>query len=226
MKSSFRSAFPQTLPVLAGYVSLGIAFGILLRNAGYGVIYAFLMSLFVFAGSAQFLCVELLVANATLPQVAFLIFLLNFRHFFYGLTMISHYRNVKNKWYLIFGLTDETYALLSANKIPSTVEKSDFYFAVTLLNHIYWISGSVIGSLVGALIPFDMTGIDFAMTALFAVLVVEQWKSHSKHFPAILGFSVSILSILIFGTENFIIPTLIIICVILLLFKNQLEEKK
>ena len=225
MKSSFKSAFPQTLPVFAGYVSLGIAFGILLREAGYGVIYAFLMSLFVFAGSAQFLCVELLVANATLPQVAFLIFLLNFRHFFYGLTMISHYRNVKNKWYLIFGLTDETYALLSANKIPSTVEKSDFYFAVTLLNHIYWISGSVIGSLVGALIPFDMTGIDFAMTALFAVLVVEQWKSHSKHFPAILGFSVSILSILIFGTENFIIPTLIIICVILLLFKNQLEEK-
>ena len=225
MKSSFKSAFPQTLPVLAGYISLGIAFGILLRNAGYGVIYAFLMSLFVFAGSAQFLCVELLVANATLPQVAFLIFLLNFRHFFYGLTMISHYRNVKNKWYLIFGLTDETYALLSANKIPSTVEKSDFYFAVTLLNHIYWISGSVIGSLVGALIPFDMTGIDFAMTALFAVLVVEQWKSHSKHFPVILGFAVSILSILIFGTENFIIPTLIIICVILLLFKNQLEEK-
>lgn len=225
MKSSFKSAFPQTLPVLAGYVSLGIAFGILLRDAGYGVIYAFLMSLFVFAGSAQFLCVELLVANATLPQVAFLIFLLNFRHFFYGLTMISHYRNVKNKWYLIFGLTDETYALLSANKIPSTVEKSDFYFAVTLLNHIYWISGSVIGSLVGALIPFDMTGIDFAMTALFAVLVVEQWKSHSKHFPAILGFTVSILSILIFGAENFIIPTLIIICVILLLFKNQLEEK-
>ncbi|MBR2107640.1 MAG: AzlC family ABC transporter permease [Treponema sp.] len=225
MKSSFKTAFPQTLPVLAGYVSLGIAFGILLRDAGYGVFYAFLMSLFVFAGSAQFLCVELLVANATLPQVAFLIFLLNFRHFFYGLTMISHYRNVKNKWYLIFGLTDETYALLSANKIPSTVEKSDFYFAVTLLNHIYWISGSVIGSLVGALIPFDMTGIDFAMTALFAVLVVEQWKSHSKHFPAILGFSVSILSILIFGAENFIIPTLIIICVILLLFKNQLEEK-
>lgn len=225
MKSSFKSAFPQTLPVLAGYVSLGIAFGILLRDAGYGVFYAFLMSLFVFAGSAQFLCVELLVANATLPQVAFLIFLLNFRHFFYGLTMISHYRNVKNKWYLIFGLTDETYALLSANKIPSTVEKSDFYFAVTFLNHIYWIFGSVIGSLVGALIPFDMTGIDFAMTALFAVLVVEQWKSHSKHFPAILGFSVSILSILIFGTENFIIPTLIIICVILLLFKNQLEEK-
>lgn len=225
MKSSFKSAFPQTLPVLAGYVSLGIAFGILLRDAGYGVFYAFLMSLFVFAGSAQFVCVELLVANATLPQVAFLIFLLNFRHFFYGLTMISHYRNVKNKWYLIFGLTDETYALLSANKIPSTVEKSDFYFAVTFLNHIYWISGSVIGSLVGALIPFDMTGIDFAMTALFAVLVVEQWKSHSKHFPAILGFSVSILSILIFGTENFIIPTLIIICVILLLFKNQLEEK-
>jgi len=225
MKSSFKSAFPQTLPVLAGYVSLGIAFGILLQDVGYGVIYAFLMSLFVFAGSAQFLCVELLVANATLPQVAFLIFLLNFRHFFYGLTMITHYRNVKNKWYLIFGLTDETYALLSANKIPSTVEKSDFYFAVTFLNHIYWISGSVIGSLVGALIPFDMTGIDFAMTALFAVLVVEQWKSHSKHFPAILGFSVSILSILIFGAENFIIPTLIIICVILLLFKNQLEEK-
>lgn len=226
MKDAFKKAFPQTLPVLAGYISLGIAFGILLREAGYGVLYALLMSIVIFAGSAQFLCVELLAAGAALPQAALLTFLLNFRHFFYGLTMISRYRSTKRKWYLIFGLTDETYALLSSDKVPTGVDKSDFYFAVTLLDHCYWVIGSVIGSVAGAFIPIDMTGIDFAMTALFAVLFVEQWKAHSKHFPAILGFGVSILALRIFGADNFIIPTLVVICAVLLLFRKRLEVKE
>lgn len=224
MKNAFKKAFPRTLPVLAGYISLGIAFGILLREAGFGVPYALLMSVMIYAGSAQFLCVELLAAGAALPQAAFLTFLLNFRHFFYGLTMIGRYRSIKRKWYLIFGLTDETYALLSSDRIPDDVNKSDYYFAITLLDHCYWVIGSVIGSVAGTFIPFDMTGIDFAMTALFAVLAVEQWKAHSKHFPAILGFGVSILALRNFGADHFIIPALIVVCAVLLLFRKRLEE--
>lgn len=226
MKAALKKAFPQTIPVMAGFISLGMAFGILLGESGYGPIWALLMSLLIYAGSAQFLCVELLAAGASLPQVGLLVFLLNFRHFFYGLTMITRYRGKKAKWYLIFGLTDETYALLSADKVPLGIDDGDYYFAVTFLNHCYWVTGTMIGALAGTVISFDMTGIDFAMTALFAVLAVEQWKSHSKHFPALLGFGVTIAALLIFGEDNFLIPALIIISATLLILKKRLEDKE
>lgn len=225
MKIAFRKAFPKTIPVMAGFLSLGIAFGILLREAGYGVGWSFMMSLLIYAGSAQFLCVELMAAGAALPQVALLTFLLNFRHFFYGLTMITRYKGVKHKGYLIFGLTDETYALLSSDQCPEGVKRESYYLAVTLLNQCYWVLGSVIGSIAGSMIPFDMTGIDFAMTALFAVLVVEQWKAQSKHMPALLGFFVAVLFIAVFGTDQFLIPTLLCICVILLGMRKRLEAR-
>lgn len=222
MKNAFRQAFPQTIPVLAGYLSLGIAFGILLQSAGYGPLWAFGMSLLIYAGSAQFLCVELLAAGAALSQVALLTFLLNFRHFFYGLSMITRYRNTgRRKWYLIFGLTDETYALLTGTKVPEDIDKNKFYTAVTFLNHCYWILGSVIGAAVGSFLPFDTTGIDFSMTALFAVLVVEQWKSHSDHLPAMLGFGITILSLMIFGADNFLIPALLVLSAILLCLQKK-----
>ena len=185
------------------------------------------MSVFVFAGSAQFLCVELLAAGASLYQVALLTFLLNFRHFFYGLTMVSRYHNVKKsrRWYLIFGLTDETYAILSAPTVPEDIDAEDFYTAVTLLNQFYWVLGSVLGGTIGTLITFNTAGIDFAMTALFAVLVVEQWKAHSNHLPAILGFGVTIVALMVFGADNFLIPALIVISAILLLMKNKLSKE-
>lgn len=223
MKDAFKKAFPRTLPVMAGFLSLGIAFGILMDEIGYGGLWAPFMSLVVLGGSAQFLCVELLLEDAPLTEIALLVFLLNFRHFFYGLTMLPTYRKVKRKPYLIFALTDESYALLSTGEIPEGVDRDDYYFASSLLMHMYWVAGGLLGSIAGALITFDMTGIDFALTALFAVLVVEQWKSHSQHFPAILGFGVSILALRIFGTDNFIIPTLVIICAVLLVCRRRLE---
>lgn len=212
-KVSWRaSAAVKTLPVMAGYMSLGAAFGILLFDAGYGPLWALFMSVFIFAGSAQFLAVELLASGATIPQTIMLTFLLNFRHFFYGLTMITKYKvHGYKKLYSIFGLTDETYAILSSATIPTGIDPQDYYAFITLLDHIYWIIGSLIGSIAGALIPFDLAGIDFAMTALFAVLVVEQWKSSSKHFPAILGLAVTFLSLKIFGPDRFLIPALIVI---------------
>ena len=227
MKQIIKQVFPQTIPVMAGYISLGIAFGLLLQSKGYGPIWAFLMSLFIYAGSAQFLAVELLAAGATLIQVALLTFLLNFRHLFYGLSMIEKYRGTGiRKFYLIFGLTDETYALLTGYKTPDGLRDKDYYFAVTLMNQVYWVLGCVLGSVAGSMIPFDMTGIDFAMTALFAVLVVEQWKTHKAHLPAILGFVITTAALYIFGADSFLIPALIVMSVLLLCLKDTLKQEK
>ncbi len=225
MKRILKRVFPQTLPIMAGYISLGIAFGLLLQSIGYGPLWAFLMSLFIYAGSAQFLSVELLSAGATLAQVALLTFLLNFRHLFYGISMIEKYRGTGiGKLYLIFGLTDETYAILSCCNPPEGLSNKSYYLAVTLMNHIYWIVGCVLGSVVGSVIPFDMAGIDFAMTALFAVLVVEQWNTHKNHIPAILGFAITLASLYIFGSDSFLIPALIVMSVILLCLQNRLNR--
>lgn len=227
MKRFIKKIFPQTVPVMAGYLSLGAAFGLLLQSAGYGPIWALLMSLFIYAGSAQFLAVELVAAGATLPQVALLTVLLNFRHLFYGLSMIEKYRGTGiKKIYLIFALTDETYALLTSNKVPEGIDDGNYYFAVTLTNHLYWILGTLLGSVAGSLIPFDTTGIDFAMTALFAVMVVEQWKTHRNHIPAVTGFVITVAALYIFGADNFLIPALIVISVALLCMKGALERGK
>lgn len=227
MKRIIKKVFPQTIPVMAGYISLGIAFGLLLQSIGYGPVWAFLMSLFIYAGSAQFLAVELLAAGATLTHIALLTFLLNFRHLFYGLSMIEKYRGTGiGKIYLIFGLTDETYALLTGYKTPEGLSDKSYFFAVTLMNHLYWILGSVIGSVAGSIIPFDLTGIDFAMTALFAVLVVEQWKTNKNHIPAISGFVITVAALYIFGADNFLIPALIVMSVALLFMKGTLSREK
>lgn len=224
MKQILKKVFPQTIPVMAGYISLGIAFGLLLQSIGYGPVWALLMSLFIYAGSAQFLAVELLAAGASLTQVALLTFLLNFRHLFYGLSMINKYRGTGiRKLYLIFGLTDETYALLTGYRTPEGLSEKDYYLAVTLMNQIYWIVGCVLGSVAGSIIPFDTAGIDFAMTALFAVLVVEQWKTHKNHIPAISGFVITVAALFIFGADSFLIPALIGMSFVLLCLQNTLK---
>lgn len=219
-----KAAFPYTIPVMAGYLTLGTAFGLLMVSSGYHPVWAFLMSVLVFAGSAQFLGVGLLVAGASLVQVAVLTFILNFRHFFYGLSMLVKYRGTGwKKWYLMFGLTDETYAILSTQEPPAGVDRHAFYMAVTAMNQSYWVGGSLIGALAGTLIRFNTAGLDFAMTALFAVLVVEQWKAHKNHFPALLGFGVIMASLLIFGPDSFLIPGLVVISALLLILRKPLH---
>ena len=183
-RKTLSAAFTATLPVLTGYLATGIAFGLLLDAIGYNFIWSFLMSLTIYAGSGQFLGVGLLASAAALSQVAFLTFLLNFRHLVYGLSMLEKFRGMGwRKFYMIFTLTDETYALLASAKVPEGLEPKKYYFAVSFLDHVYWIAGSVLGSVAGAMLNINTQGIDFAMTAMFIVIAVEQWKSYPKHHP-------------------------------------------
>lgn len=222
---TLRVALQRTLPVLAGYLALGTAFGLLLNGIGLGVFWAAAMSILVYAGSAQFLAVSLIAGGTSLPQVALLTFLLNFRHFFYGLSMVGRYQGMgRRKGYLIFSLTDETYALLAAGLPPARVDPADYYFTVSLLDHCYWVAGSVLGATVGELITFDTTGVDFAMTALFVVLAVEQWKQAKRHAPALCGGCCGIVCLLIFGPDLFLIPALAAIVAAMLVLRRRLEH--
>ena len=228
--SSWSAAFPCTIPVLMGYLSIGMAFGFMLQAVGYGPLWAVFMSVIIYAGSGQYLGCTLLAQGAALPQVALLTFMLNFRHLFYGLSLLDTFRGTGwKKPYLIFALTDETYALMTSVQPPPGVERRSFYFAIAMLDHSYWIIGSLIGSALGSLIHINTTGIDFAMTALFVVIAVEQWKAVGlkglkNHIPALLGFGCTILSCLIFGPDNLLIPALIAISALLLLFRKKLEQ--
>lgn len=225
MLCAMKRAFHRTIPILAGYVSLGMAFGILLRSAGYGPLWAFAMGAVIYAGSAQFLCVELLAAGAALPQTALLTLALNFRHFFYGLSMIDRYRGAgKRRWYLRFGLSDEVYALLTGTKAPEGVAEADYAFCVTLMSQCYWVIGCVLGAAVGGMLPFDTTGIDFAMTALFAVMAAEQWKAHARHLSALLGFGVALAALALLGPDGFLVPTLAVLSGLLLALRGVLES--
>ena len=223
-RKTLAAAFPVTVPVLMGYLAIGMAFGLMLQSAGYGVVWAFFMSLTIYAGSGQYLGVSLLATGASLPQVAFLTLMINFRHLVYGLSMLEKFRGMgARKLYMMFSLTDETYALLSSARPPEGVEEHDFYFCVALLDHSYWILGSVIGSLAGAALGFDTTGVDFAMTALFLVIAVGQWKAAGSHLPALLGAAATLASLMLVGAEDMLLPALGIIVLVLTLMRPKLE---
>jgi 4-azaleucine resistance transporter AzlC len=224
---TFAAAFPVTVPVLTGYLAIGMAFGLMLQSVGYGVGWAFLMSLVIYAGSGQYLGVSLLATGAPLTQVAFLTLMINFRHLVYGLSMLEKFRGMgRRKFYMIFSLTDETYALLSSAQPPEGVDTHDFYFAVAALDHSYWILGSVLGSVLGSALGFDTTGVDFAMTALFLVIAVGQWKAAGSHIPALLGGAATLLSLLAVGADNMLLPALAIIVVVLTLLRPRLEAEE
>ena len=219
MKNVVKKAFVASLPILTGYIFLGIGFGILLQRSGYGIIWAFAMSVFIFAGSLQYAAVGLLAGGASFITVALTTFLVNARHIFYGISLIDKFKNTgKRKPYLIFGLTDETYALLV--KDNSDIEKDKlptYYFLVTLFDHSYWITGCVLGAFIGSILPFDTEGIDFVLTALFITIVTDQWLKTKNHIPCIIGAVASVLALVIFGSENFLIPAMILIATSLLI---------
>lgn len=226
MKHTIKKAFYQSIPVMAGYIVLGIAFGILLADKGYHVGWAILMSFVIYAGSMQFVTINLLTSGASLLSSALMALMVNARHLFYGISMLDKYKNSgKVKPYLIFGLTDETYALVCVEP-PKDVDKRIYYFCITLFNQWYWIIGSIIGSLIGSTLTINTAGIDFAMTALFVIIFTEQLLSTKDYMPAIIDVGSSLLCLLIFGTSNFLIPSMILITLGLIIIGkyNQKEE--
>ncbi len=217
-----RQAFYRSLTVMAGYMILGAGFGILLRDAGYGVLWAFLMSAFIYAGAMQFVGIGLITGGASVLTTLLTTFMVNARHLFYSISMIGRYKNAgRYKPYLIFALTDETYSLLCDGETPDQ-ENADLYrFLVSLFNHLYWITGCVLGSLLGAVLPFSSAGIEFSMTALFIASFTEQWIRTREHLPAVTGLLSTLLCLLLFGPDGFLIPAMLLITFILTLLRGR-----
>ena len=212
---------------MAGYIVLGMGFGVLMESKGYGWWWSLLMSLTVYAGSMQYVAIDLLAGGATLISAALMTLLVNIRHIFYGITMLEGYKDTgAKKPYLICALTDETFSLVCSPKLPGGVERKAYYFFVSLFNHFYWVAGSVLGSLLGAVIPFDTTGVDFSMTALFVTVFVEQWLTTKNHIPAVIGLLASVLCLMIFGPDNFLIPSMVAITVLMAVLRKKIEKEE
>lgn len=217
-----KTAFFDTIPVMTGYLFLGIGFGIIMQQNGFGLGWAAAMSLFIYAGSMQYVGVGLLTGGSGLVTAALATLLVNARHLFYGISMINAYKGTgKKKPYLIFALTDETYSLVSREQLPRGVERNAYFFLVSLFDQCYWVAGTVLGSMAGSLIPMNFEGIDFALTALFVTIFVEQWLSSKDHFPAIAGVVSAVVCLLLFGPDTFLIPTMILITAIFVLIHRQ-----
>ena len=203
---------------MTGYVFLGFGFGILLEQNGYGLWWALAMSFFIYAGSMQYVAISLLTGGASLLTTALTTLMVNARHLFYGISMVDAYKGAgKKKPYLIFALTDETYSLVSQNQVPEGMSRHGYCFAVSLLNHCYWVLGSALGSLAGNLIPINYEGIGFVLTALFVTIFVEQWLSTKHHLPALIGVAATVLCLLLFGQDIFLIPSMALIAAALTL---------
>ena len=237
MKRVLKQSFVDTLPVMTGYLVLGFGFGIIIKVNGYGFLHAFLMSLGVYAGSMQYAAIGLFTGGATLITVAITTFMVNARHIFYGISMIDRYKGTGiKKLYLIFALTDETYSLVCTDKHGFLIkEREKYYLAVSIFNHIYWVLGSILGAIIGSVVKFNSEGIEFALTALFVTVFVDQWLNSNKkkeekyslkrdinaHFPAIMGVLASVVCLLVLGKDNFLIPAMLIIAFSLCLYPDK-----
>ncbi len=220
-----KQAFYKSLPVLAGYMILGIGFGILLRNAGHGVLWALTMSSMIYAGSMQYVGVGLIAGGASVVTTILTTIMVNARHLFYSISMIERYKDTGNyKPYLIFSLTDETYSLLCDGQVPDERTGNLYRFLVSFFNQCYWVLGSVIGSLLGSVLPFSTDGIEFSMTALFMASFTEQWILGRNHIPALAGAVCSLLCLFLFGPEQFLIPSMFLITFVLTAVRSRIQS--
>lgn len=222
---ALREAFPHTLPIMAGFAFIGLAYGIYMSVSGFSWVYPLIMSLLIFGGSLEFICVTMLLSSFA-PLSAFLMALMvQARHIFYGLSMLDKYKNMgPKKIYLVFGLCDETFSINYTAKIPENIDRGWFYFWVTLLNHMYWVIGATLGGLLGNIITFDTRGIDFVMTSMFVVIFLEQVQKEKQPYTAIIGIASAVVCRIIFGADSFIIPTMISILTFLAIFKKPISK--
>ena len=224
-KKAMRRAFPYTVPVLAGYLFIGAAFGVMFADQGYNVLWAVLMSVVVYAGSGQYLATNFFVPGISILQAVFLTLMVNIRHVFYGLSLVDRYNRFgRKRWYLIVGMTDETYSLICTTGVPDDVDEEKFLLSITLLNQLYWIVGTAIGSLTATVIAFDSTGIEFAMTALFIVMFMELWYRRSNRPAELIGMLSAVLCLALFGASNFVLPTMVLMVAVILLGRKKLDR--
>lgn len=222
---AFRAAFPYTIPILTGFLFLGIAYGIYMNSLGFSAIYPMLMSLTIFAGSMEFVAANLLLGAFNPFNALFLTLMVNARHLFYGLSMLDKYKGIGlKKYYMIFGLCDESFSINCTLDVPKNVDKGWFMFFVTVLNQCYWFLGATLGGVFGSLVKFNTNGLQFVMTALFVVIFIEQWMKEKNHHSALAGLGLSAVCLLIFGGNHFILPAMLAILGLVTMIRKPLEK--
>ena len=226
LSKALAAAFPHTLPVLAGFSFLGFAYGIYMNVSGFSFLYPLLMGIAIFGGSLQFVCVSMLLSPFAPLQTLCVALLVQARHIFYGIAMLEKYKGLGLKrFYMIYALCDETFSINYIAKVPEGVDRGWFMFFVALLDQLYWLIGSTAGGLMGSLLTFNTQGLDFVMTAMFVVIFLEQWLKDKKHSSALIGLGVSVLSLVIFGKDSFLMPAMIGILLLLTLFKKPISRQ-
>lgn len=220
-KEEISFALVQTVPVLLGYLCMGSAFGLMLHDAGYHFLWALVCSIFIYAGSMQFVLVTLLTSGASLIYSAIITLFINGRQMFYGLSLLDKFKGMGKAYpYMICSITDETYTLLCNVHVPEKLDEKKVYFCISLFDHLYWIAGCVGGAIIGELFKFNTTGVDFSMTALFIVIIINQWKETKSHVPVYLGALVALVFLFLLGPDYFLLPSMLVVCLFLVLFKK------
>lgn len=224
---ALKAAFPQTIPIFTGFWFLGMAYGIYMNASGFSFVYPLCMSLLIYGGSLEFVAVEMLLSPFAPLQTFIMALLIQARHLFYGLSMLDRFKGLGwKKYYLIFGMCDETFSVNCSADIPEDVDRGWFYFWVTLLNQFYWSAAATTGGIVGSLLKIDTSGISFVMTAMFVVIFLEQWLKEKEHSASLIGLAVSVLCLAVFGPDSFMVPTMVLIVGLLALLRKPLEKKE
>ena len=224
---ALKAAFPQTIPIFTGFWFLGMAYGIYMNASGFSFVYPLCMSLLIYGGSLEFVAVEMLLSPFAPLQTFIMALLIQARHLFYGLSMLDKFKGLSwKKYYLIFGMCDETFSVNCSADIPEDVDRGWFYFWVTLLNQFYWSAAATTGGIVGSLLKIDTSGISFVMTAMFVVIFLEQWLKEKEHSASLIGLAVSVLCLVVFGPDSFMVPTMVLIVGLLALLRKPLEKKE
>lgn len=224
-RRAFSAAFPHTIPILAGFLFLGISYGLYATAAGFAFWYPILMAVVIFGGSLEFVAVEMLLGIFAPVQTLIMALMIQARHLFYGISMLEKYKGTGwKKIYLIYGMCDESFSINCSADIPEDIDKGWFMFFVTLLNQIYWVAGTAIGALLGSLITFNLDGLEFVMTAMFVVIFMDQWLKEKKHYTGVIGVAASAVCLLVFGADSFMIPTMLCILVLLTALRKPIEK--
>ena len=226
MTETFKSAFKVSLPIMAGYGFLGLTYGIYMHELGFSFVYPLLLAITVYAGSAEFLVGNMLLGSFSPLQTFFMVLMVNARHLFYGLSMFDRYKGLGwKKFFLIFGMSDETFALNSSTTVPKGVDRGWFLLFTTWLDETYWVVGATVGGLVGPLLKFDLRGLEFVLTAMFTAIFVDNWLRERTHVSSVAGLVITGMCLVMFGADRFIIPSMAVILVFLTLMRRRLEGK-